>query len=223
MLSVSASISLLLTRPAPEHQPSRAELSVQRLSPRSAVLSSALLSACSSGFNECDLDPGTSFLKSSNPKPENSWICIFLAAWNTCIIQIQAAGCLWVHDGQIIFCDCSLSCSLLWLSPAVVVGGGLGCGVDMQRAPAPRPQSQCWVQPTCQAASAQPTQHNITATNYKLSVIQGALQRLGEASPYLKNDVAILLRNQYQSSVKVLKIFPLPLLGWNQVSQKLRQ
>ena len=124
--------------------------------------------------------------------------------------------------GQIIFCDCSLSCSLLWLSPAVWVVGWVWT-VDMQRAPAPRPQSQCWVQPTCQAASAQPTQHNITATNYKLSVIQGALQRLGEASPYLKNDVAILLRNQYQSSVKVLKIFPLPLLGWNQVSQKLRQ
>ena len=131
-------LNILALDPASTRAPSRAELSVQRLSPRSAVLSSALLSACSSGFNECDLDPGTSFLKSSNPKPENSWFCIFLAAWNTCIIQIQAAGCLWVHDGQIIFCDCSLSCSLLWLSPAVWV---VGWGVDSGHAESPSTQT----------------------------------------------------------------------------------
>lgn len=40
--------------------------------------------------------------------------------------------------GQIIFCDCSLSCSLLWLSPAVWV---VGWGVDSGHAESPSTQT----------------------------------------------------------------------------------
>ena len=170
MLSVSASISLLLTRPAPEHQPSRAELSVQRLSPRSAVLSSALLSACSSGFNECDLDPGTSFLKSSNPKPENSWFCIFLAAWNICIIQIHAAGCLWVHDGQNNFLRLFLVLFFVVTLPGSV-GGGLGCGQWTCREPQHPdlgPSAECSQHARQPLLSQHSTTSQLQTTNFQL-------------------------------------------------------
>ena len=74
-------------------------------------------------------------------------------------------------DGQIIFCDCSLSCSLLWLSPAVWVGGGLGCGQWTCREPQHpdlSPSAECSQHARQPLLSQHSTTSQLQTTNFQL-------------------------------------------------------